>query len=407
MEVDVIEQQQSLLQTHRNRLGVLLEQHARFGSSYVPAYIVQDIVEAQISIQRIKAYLQTNGVEVDDEPNDAQFLKLDARPSLPSARTALDILADLVRNDVVRASVAVYQTIFADACEQIKTLGRYKILHDLLQQTEDRHSLLFRASHAKRIGQETWLDIEYSEPELYTKISQVLKVADDPLVRTETVVWSPKLRRAQGTLRNALEALDISLLRDALRRIKEVIDRQLSKVDGCLVNTANALHLATLVNALRSIDNQLLNEVADKEAIDKLSEMRLGIESLAKLDKLLASAINMHTTFQAFDDELRRIDATVDRDINDLLESWQDLNPIMEMLCAQTKDSWAILLQELAAEVERSMSTGDARRTRRAFNRYRIQATVSFNQIDQMLLDLCAELQQVGLPLNRILSMLQ
>ena len=68
--MDVDQEQQKLLETHRQRLAVLLEQQATFGVASTPPAVVLGIAEARAEIQRIKAYLRAHGIPVADHLND-------------------------------------------------------------------------------------------------------------------------------------------------------------------------------------------------------------------------------------------------------------------------------------------------------------------------------------------------
>jgi eukaryotic-like serine/threonine-protein kinase len=74
LDQEDIEQQQSLLNQHRRRLGVLLQQQARLGD-YAPAHILLEIEDTQAAIHDLKETLSTAGIVVEDEPND------EARPT--------------------------------------------------------------------------------------------------------------------------------------------------------------------------------------------------------------------------------------------------------------------------------------------------------------------------------------
>jgi hypothetical protein len=60
------------------------------------------------------------------------------------ARLGLEALAELIHTQAARSAVAVYQANFESTCHQIVLLGGYKQLHDLLQQLEDRYTILAR-----------------------------------------------------------------------------------------------------------------------------------------------------------------------------------------------------------------------------------------------------------------------
>ena len=72
-----IQQQQSLLQTYRKTLAMLLNQKAMHGSAFVPPSILHGIAEARGHIAMCKQFLRAWGIDVEDLPGD------DETPTLP------------------------------------------------------------------------------------------------------------------------------------------------------------------------------------------------------------------------------------------------------------------------------------------------------------------------------------
>jgi hypothetical protein len=79
----------------------------------------------------------------------------------------------------------------------------------------------------------------------------------------------------------------------------------------------------------------------------------------------------------------------------------------MRMLCDDTTAEWKTKLLLLGEAVDHAIDSGDSVILRRAFTRYRSQATQSFNQVDYDLLHLCGKLQHIGAPLDGVLRMMQ
>ena len=75
---DDISQQQTLLGTYRANLGHLLIQAAQFGGELSsPLPIINNLREVRENIHRIKETLRTNGVTVDDHPDDERQNSID------------------------------------------------------------------------------------------------------------------------------------------------------------------------------------------------------------------------------------------------------------------------------------------------------------------------------------------
>jgi hypothetical protein len=72
LDQETINAQLELLATHRRTLAHLLQQAAQFSAGYMPAHIINGIIEARAHIQQIKSTLRENSVQVGDEPSDAE-----------------------------------------------------------------------------------------------------------------------------------------------------------------------------------------------------------------------------------------------------------------------------------------------------------------------------------------------
>jgi hypothetical protein len=77
---DAREHHQEVLATHRERLTLLLAQHARLGT-HAPPHIIIDIRETQVALHPIKAWLRAKGIPIADEPNDDVQVGIAATPS--------------------------------------------------------------------------------------------------------------------------------------------------------------------------------------------------------------------------------------------------------------------------------------------------------------------------------------
>jgi tetratricopeptide (TPR) repeat protein len=410
-EREQIVQQQERLAIHRRTLADWCNQQAQFGL-FTPPYVLHSIRATRVEIQRCKEALREWKTPVEDLPDDEESGDVQATPgpavaSATAVRTRLEALLDLMQIAEARAAVAVYQTGFEAACRWITILGSYKALHDLLQQLGDRYAVLARCCKNLSSDPTTWNDVEDNEPELYVKTDELLEFAGRAMFAAEITLWTPKLNRAQRDLRIALETNDADGFKNALRRLKEVIDRQLSRANTRLVGVAEALQLATLVRALRQISERLGQIGLDESALHRLDDFRQGVELLAGLNERLTHDVALHNAFQAFDDELRRIEGVLAYDFNELADAWQDLGPMMRAILDGNRTEWVARLSALSDELERAIATGDSLRVRRAFIRYRSQAISCFNRVDYDLRDLCAALQQIGAPLDRALRMVQ
>ena len=77
-EQDAIQHHQEVLATHRERLALLLTQHARLGT-HAPPHVIIDIRDTQEALRPVKAWLRAKGIPITDEPNDDMQI-LEATP---------------------------------------------------------------------------------------------------------------------------------------------------------------------------------------------------------------------------------------------------------------------------------------------------------------------------------------
>jgi hypothetical protein len=398
-----------LLATHRSTLHHLLLQAAQHGGvAFTPPQTAHGIAYARAEIRRIKAILCAEGMLVDDRPGDEDVLTAGTTTSAISskARMGLDALADMVGVPAVREAVTIYLANFESACRQIAILGDYKELHDLLQQLEDLQATLTRFSRPLLTNIAVWDDVEDNEPDLYDKTDELLDFTRSVPFANETALWTPKLTRAQQDVRASVKDRDAGRLKDALGRLKDVIDRQLSRINTRMVGVAAALDLARLVAALRTICDHFV-EIMPDVAQQRLDFFRQGLDALVALDVQLTHSIALHTAFQELDDDLRRVEGMLDHDLEELVDAWQDLGPMTRALCEEWEVEWSMRLRLLSTDVERTLLAADLPKLRHVFRRYRSLATHCFNRVDHDLRTLCQGLQQVGAPLDRVLWVLR
>ena len=71
-DLDLIEQQLRLLETYRSTLSIFVHQRAMFGLAHTPPVVINSIVENRDQIRRIKVYLRSRDVHVDDWPDNEE-----------------------------------------------------------------------------------------------------------------------------------------------------------------------------------------------------------------------------------------------------------------------------------------------------------------------------------------------
>lgn len=309
-------------------------------------------------------------------------------------------LRTLMETPAVYAAVASGRDQFQDVLRQINTLGRYKGLHDRLQQLEDSAWIIEGDQRRLPQDQRAWGDLARSVEDLYGKIDAVLDLAADaPADR----LWTDKLKRGQQESRTGVEQGDLNLLASAMNRIDDVLGRMPSIVNTRLVQIAKDLLLGRLVQNLATVVTRLDMLDLDEWATRQYDVFAQGVTALERLDERLGQLVLRHDLFQNLDNELRRVEIGLDPGGRALVLAWPDLQPLHLQVCDDQTAVWAPRLVATAAELEQSLAAPGSQRTVMIFGRYRGQVSQSFNYVDADLLKLCEELQGISKSLEFVL----
>jgi hypothetical protein len=398
-----------LIAQRRRNLQRLEEQAAGYGSGQEPLALYNQLQNERREFELLLAEQQRRSApgSPDSPVIVERQLVQEVQAQMPSIGAGLAALLELLRLPGVRAAVVAFRTDFEAAREQIGLLSRYKMIHDLFQQLEDCHDLLYYAGKRLPADEMAWEDLERNEPELQYICDELLDIAGRSPFAAAEALWMRRLDRARKDLRAAIDGGDVAQLKKATSRINdEVLGRELSRINSSLVSAARTLRLAALAQALTTVSGSLTGLKLEAQALRQFEVFGLGVAALGQLDARLSVAVNHHDALQAIDDELRRIKDLLDQDVDELELAWGDLQPMMQALCVDNRADWAVKLGENGAALEQVLSAADPVRVRRVFLRYRSHVSRSFNQVDRDLLTMCEELQKVGAPLNAVLRVM-
>ncbi len=318
----------------------------------------------------------------------------------------LSALIALMRAPEVHTAVLAFRIDFQAACEQIGILAGYKRLHDLFQQLEDRYYLIYHDVKRLPADPSAWASIEHNARELQAIADDLLDIAGPASMRAITALWTHKLARTGGELRTSIKNHDRRLLKSAMSHLKDLLGREPSRINTRLVSAAGALRLSRLVTAMATVAHTLGRLRLEQVATHQFEAFETGVAALARLADRVTAAIAYHNAFQEIDDELRRVEVLLDQDVRELTYAWQYIKPMILKLCDSSQASWALKLNAMGAELERTFETEDLRTIKPLFRSYRSQASRSFNQVDRDLLTLCEELQKVDEPLATLLKLI-
>ena len=342
--------------------------------------------------------------------NDISLPPPPAPPALPdpdgSAEAGLVALRVLMRDPAVRANVASFETVFRTSCQQIDVLAYYKDLHDLL------HTLQFKCYNyiigivrsAKKSPTDVsiWEDLIDSELALQDVVDGLNNFMEQGASGSERMnPWIGLLINGLRRLFIAIENRDAQNMDEAIKPINSVLAIQPALINARLNQAARSLPLPELIEALIRVFDNL--DVA-RVNLNAMEKFRTGVNALYDLNNQLSALRDEHDLWQAVDAELRRIEATVAQDLDDLSLSWPNLKKMTEKQCKGVLDEWAQKLQVDCQKLDEAFEAQEPNKVRQYFGRYRSRVSNRFYHVDLMLRELCGKLRGVGEPLNTILG---
>lgn len=308
----------------------------------------------------------------------------------------LGALAGLLQNADVRATVAVFRADFLAASQQIDVLSDHKDLHDQLHDLQfkcyneiDQQATRFPGDDQAR---EILLDHELTLREITAKLQEIMV---RPAVSGE-FAWVAELAAAGALLHQALDGSDPAALKRCCRLIKRVLDRYPSLINARLNAAAKSLRMEAIEQAIASILVILrVNSPSspDTQAFDA------GRASLAELNRRLTGLVRDHDRWQDLDVELRRVQAALISDPEELELSWPDIKAHVTPLMSGGNEGSIQDLQSEGNKLADALVAGDPVQARRSFKRFHRHAARRFYEVDDELKMLCSQLRKLGAPL--------
>lgn len=353
-------------------------------------------------------------VSWDDLPSET----LAATPSEILISTGLGALVQLLQSPDVRSAAGGFQMVFRTACDQIKALGHYKLLHDLFQELETIYDVLEPDCSVLTTDPAAWEHVLLNAPALNDAIQELLACVDQSPITRDRPVWAQHLDQAREALHGIVTNVDSGVLaapqlaaaaitvRRIMERLNRILDREPSRINNLLVDRAHALHLSALVEAMTSVRDQI--SLLNQELI-AVRQFDAGLHELMQQRDNLAEQVRNHGLWQEIDDELRRVKNNLGNDLDELELSWPDLHLRTHALCADSSATWAVGIIQASTQLEGAlrMAVKAPERIRRYFYTYRRKATQHFRHVDDDLLRLCDDLQKTGAGLDQIIQALQ
>lgn len=357
-----------------------------------------------LEIRQARPFLELDDL-ISDEA-DIEAVPVPA-PSPAGAETLLiskgvTALIRLMRTPQVYQAITTFQADFEAASEQISLMNDYKLIHDLFQELETRFFLIFNDQKRLPGDDSAWENIEVNEPEVRLKIDDIIQTVQLAAFANEEARWTQQLEKVKNDVRQGVEAYDYKLLQSGINLLYRILNRQISRINAQLVTAAGTLRLDTLEEAMQTISSSLAQSDYAQETI---SEIQNSVAALSGLNGRVNDLVREHNAWQELDDELRRVEGTLNQGIDELINAWYDLEPMSQNLVDGVNNEWATNLAQVCEELGNALTEGTAVIVRRLFRRFRSQQGRRFRQVDIELLTMARELQDVGESLEVLLKL--
>lgn len=316
------------------------------------------------------------------------------------SKSFVSLMRLLARPDMHTAVVS-FQTDFQAASNQIDLMNDFKLVHDLFQELENRYFLIQNDERRLPADDMAWDSIAINEPELQGKISDLRAVTQRETFAKDDTRWITQLDKASESIRTSVEEFDLEELKKGTGLLYRVLNRTPSRINAQLVSTATALRLDALEQAMQTISTNLAN--SDLSLDNVVDEIQNGVAALGGLDNRLNALVREHNAWQEVDDELRRVEASLNQNADELDDAWFDLEPMLRALTANETDEWAVGLNDVVDKLTEALKEQAVVTVRRLFRRFQSQVRRRFRQVDLELLTLCQDLQRIGESLDLLL----
>ncbi|OEU53183.1 MAG: hypothetical protein BA861_11575 [Desulfobacterales bacterium S3730MH5] len=321
-----------------------------------------------------------------------------------SVRDALIVLRELLRDPEVQASVVKYQTVFQVARQQIDILYNYKGLHDQLHELELKcYNYIVQLSKRSQLHEEDWNTLTDYDIDFEDTITEIGDIVNRETFHSDETKNINRLVQAREELNEAIKNQDMQKLKGVRGLLSRVFAHWPFEINIRLGTAARTLQLPELVSVMKSVRDSLSKLDLDP---DKVGRFMDGVQGLEILNQSLDARIREHDQWQEVDQDLRRIQGTIGRDIDELQGSWGELKASIGQLCGDSTEEWVKSLKEEGEKLEQAMVDPDSTRTRDHFLRYRRRGMLRFYRVDKNLKILCGNLNRIGEQLPPLLRVI-
>lgn len=255
---------------------------------------------------------------LDDLLARCQELRPNAPWSEIIAPASADLIKELMKHPEVRETVIRARATFETALRQIKSAIEYKETHDLLQQVELQHNIIFEKVFDENgvKSQVVWRELTRGKIAYVQVILKLERYVKDSSIAADAADWLGDLDNAVSALNTGFANADLQLFSEGIMDVNDVLGSQISRMNDHLIGAVDGLLRVELPIAWQGVQQRLqrsrsrLDDVTVNGfalLVQEINALNVNIEELRELR-------NQHERWQKLDNELRSEQAQLAKD---------------------------------------------------------------------------------------------
>jgi hypothetical protein len=338
----------------------------------------------------------------DDAGFDWASIQLYARIDDDDGRPAVS--TETLGSPQVREELMQFRALFRGARSRIALLGRYKALHDMLQDLEVPFNVVVRAQKRLLASRDAWDELRDPLDSVVMLIEATQQLLGGERLRDEFESSQRRLTEAQALLGAAI-AGDTARLAGATFHIQRVLNVEISSANNRLLTTARELALGDVVDALRSVLASLARTRVTGTPVDELVRL---VGTLDELHRRLEVLVREHNQWQGIDNELRLLVGNDLLNLDEARLSWAPVRTSLDDVLNTGRDAeWTRAIGGEAQRLDRELGSGlDLRSCVACVRNLWRRCNQRFVEVDKQVLQTCEDLQQVGDTLDTVIKVI-
>jgi hypothetical protein len=309
-------------------------------------------------------------------------------------------LSSLMNDPPAREIILLFRNDFEEANAHIATISLLKQTHDEFQELERCYKQI-DLNHRVVPGDIRLLRSMVTDAQ--SRIGKLQELAAIPVLAQGSARWTQPLAEAKRHLQTASAQREqaLSSIESACEALKESLDRGPSKINIRLVQMVDVLLQSGLIARMEQLRDRLTQrQVAGLDP----EKYAAGLGALAQMRDRLVQLKTEHYDWQDVDDDLNMIEIDLGRDSGNLTRVWPNLSESVQRLVVGKRSEWAVKLVEIGPQLGAALQSQTMDDIVDRFDDYRRNASYRFHEVDDELLDVCAELQRIGKDLSGLLA---